>query len=140
MTSFKPVIIGFFCQWCAYAAADAAGRARKALPADLRVVRVMCSGRVDPGFVLQAFAGGADGVLIVGCLAGNCHYITGNNEALKRVALLKAVLDPLGIDAARVHMAGIGAEDPAGLAGIVIQFAEKIRYLGPLALSLGHQC
>jgi F420-non-reducing hydrogenase iron-sulfur subunit len=128
---FEPEIIGFFCRWCADAAADAAGRARIAFAPNLRVVRVMCSGRVAPEFVLQAFAAGADGVLVVGCTDGSCHYKTGNVNALKRTALLKATLAPLGIEPDRVRLAGVGADDPKGLARIVAEMVETVRRLGP---------
>ena len=130
-TEFEPKIVGFFCQWCADAAADAAGRARIALPPNLRVVRVMCSGRVDPEFILRAFAAGADGVLVAGCLDGNCHYKNGNVTALKRMAVLKTVLTPLGIDSERVRRAGIGADDAKGLARVVSDLVETVRRLGP---------
>ena len=93
----------------------------------------MCSGRVAPEFVLQAFAAGADGVLVVGCLDGSCHYKTGNVNARKRMALLKTILTPLGIEPARVHLAGVGSDDPEGLARIVADMVETARRLGPLA-------
>ena len=130
-TEFEPKIISFFCQWCADAAADAAGRSRIALPPNLRVVRVMCSGRVAPEFILQAFAAGADGVLVAGCLDGSCHYKNGNVTTLKRMAVLKTVLTPLGIDSERVRRAGIGADDAKGLARVVSDLVETVRRLGP---------
>ena len=127
--NLAPKLIGFFCQWCADAAADAAGRKRIPLPSNLRAVRVMCSGRVAPEFILQAFAAGADGVLVIGCLDGNCHYKKGNVIARKRMALLKTILDPLGIHHDRVRIAGIGADDPAGLVQITLEMVETVTRL-----------
>lgn len=134
MSAFEPKIIGFLCQWCAYAGADAAGRGRIAYPSNLRVVRVMCSGRVDPEFVLKAFAAGADGVIVLGCPDGNCHYKSGNLQAMKRIAVLKTLLVSLGIEPLRLHLAWTGADDADGFVRIVIEATGAIRQLGPLTL------
>lgn len=132
MSGFDPKIIGFLCQWCAYAGADAAGRGHHVYPENLRVVRVMCSGRVDPEFVLKSFAAGADGVIILGCPEGSCHYKSGNIQTMKRIELLKTLLAPLGIEPARLHLAWVGADDAAGFVRIVTETTATIRRLGPV--------
>lgn len=133
MSAYKPEIIAFFCQWCAYAAADNAGRSRIEFPENLKVVRVMCSGRVDPEFVLTAIKEGADGVLIVGCLDGNCHYKIGNRETSKRIILLHSLLKPFNIESERVRFEGIKADDPEGLLKIIKGFINKVSSLRPLS-------
>jgi len=103
--NFEPKIIGFLCNWCAYAGADLAGVSRIQYPPNIRIIRVMCSGRVDPAFILEAFKDGADGVLVAGChLPSDCHYISGNFKALRRVTLLKRVLKTLGIEPERLWL------------------------------------
>jgi F420-non-reducing hydrogenase iron-sulfur subunit len=134
MSAFEPKIIGFLCQWCADAGADAAGRGRVVYPANLRAVRVLCSGRVDPEFVLKAFAAGADGVIIIGCPEGSCHYKRGNIETMKRMELLKTLLIPLGIEPDRLRLAWVGADDAAGFAGIVTEMTRATQDLGPLTV------
>ena len=132
MNGFEPKIIGFLCNWCSYEGADAAGRAQKAYPSNLRVIRVMCSGRVDPQFVLEAFDQGADGVVILGCHPGDCHYKEGNFQALKRFAFLRKMLTQLGIEEDRVRLDWISASDQDKFVEVVSDMTERVRNLGPL--------
>jgi F420-non-reducing hydrogenase iron-sulfur subunit len=108
---FEPRIIGFFCNWCSYSGADLAGVTRLKAPANIRIIRTMCSGRVDPAFVLKAFELGADGVLLAGCYPGDCHYSEGNYKTMRRVAMLKPVLSSFGIDERRVRLEWISASE-----------------------------
>jgi F420-non-reducing hydrogenase iron-sulfur subunit len=135
MTGFEPKIIGFLCNWCSYEGADSAGRARKAYPANLRVVRVMCSGRVDPQFILEAFKEGADGVMILGCHPGDCHYKGGNLQALKRYGVLKRVLGQFGIEEDRLRLDWISAGEGDKFVQVVSDMTERMRQLGPLRRS-----
>lgn len=132
MDGFEPKIVGFLCNWCSYEGADAAGRARKEYPANIRVVRVLCSGRVDPQFVIEAFKEGADGVIILGCHPGDCHYKEGNFQALRRYTLLKRILAEFGIQGDRLRLDWISAGDRDKFVEIVSEMVEKIRGLGPL--------
>jgi F420-non-reducing hydrogenase iron-sulfur subunit len=132
MKGFEPKIIGFLCNWCSYEGADAAGRARKAYPANLRVLRVMCSGRVDPPFILEAFKEGADGVMILGCHPGDCHYKEGNLQTLKRYYVLKRVLSTLGIEEDRLRLDWISAGEGDKFVQVVSEMTERMRQLGPL--------
>jgi len=132
MKGFEPIIIGFFCNWCSYVGADAAGRARLACPANLKVVRVMCSGRTDPQFILEAFKEGADGVLILGCPSGSCHYKEGNLLTLKRHTLLKKMLVQFGIEGDRVKLDWISANEAENYVDAVSEMVEKVKRLGPL--------
>lgn len=132
--SGEPVIVAFLCNWCSYRGADQAGSSRLPYPANLRAVRVMCSGRVEPEFVLQAFAHGADGVLICGCHLGECHYITGNQKAAARHALLTRTLQPFGIAGDRVRLEWVSALEGEKFAGVVRDMAARLRSLGPLRL------
>jgi F420-non-reducing hydrogenase iron-sulfur subunit len=129
--SFEPRIVGFLCNWCSYAGADGAGASRTRYPANLASVRVMCSARVAPGFVLQALAGGADGVLVCGCHPGDCHYLEGNYKALRRERLLARVLSSLGVDRERVRLEWVSAGEGARFAQVVADFVEVLRALGP---------
>jgi F420-non-reducing hydrogenase iron-sulfur subunit len=129
---FEPKIVGFFCNWCTYLAADLAGTSRMKYSPNLRVVRVMCSGRVDPQMILWAFKKGADGVLIGGCHPGDCHYIEGNYKALRRYRLLKRLLPQLGIEEERVRLEWISASEAEKLTKVVDEFVEKVKRLGPL--------
>ena len=131
-TTFEPLIIGFTCNWCSYRAADMAGTGRIKYPPNIRLVRLMCSGRIDPTFVLKALSSGADGVLITGCHPGECHYIEQNYKALRRVNLLKRILKPMGIDPARVKLVWASAAEGVFLAKEIAAFVEEIRALGPL--------
>jgi F420-non-reducing hydrogenase iron-sulfur subunit len=128
---FEPVIVGFFCNWCSYAGADVAGTARMQYPSNLRVVRVMCSGRVDERLVLRAFALGADGVLICGCHPGDCHYQKGNLSARRRVAGWKPFLEALGIGGDRLRLEWISASEGPSVVRTVTSFVETLKQLGP---------
>jgi len=130
---FEPVIIGFTCNWCSYRAADAAGMGRMKYPPNIRLIRLMCSGRIDPTFVLKALAEGADGVLISGCHPGDCHYLEQNYKALRRHRLLQRTLAQLGIEPERVRLTWASAAEGAQLAETMTAFVEEVRALGPLA-------
>jgi coenzyme F420-reducing hydrogenase delta subunit len=134
VTRFEPQIVGFLCRWCAYEGADAAGRARLSIPEGLGVIRVPCSGRVAPGLVLEAFSRGADGVLILGCRPGECHYRDGNSRAAARVALLRSVLEPLGVEPGRLVLDWVAAGEAERFRSVVSDAFERIRRLGPLGL------
>jgi F420-non-reducing hydrogenase iron-sulfur subunit len=129
--NFEPKIVGFLCNWCSYRGADMAGTARKKYAPNVRVVRVMCSGRVDPTFVLKAFQQGADGVLILGCHPGDCHYSEGNYKTARRVPLLKKMLEQLGIEEERVRLDWVSAAEGNRFASIVNEMTAKVRELGP---------
>lgn len=132
--TFEPVIAGFLCNWCSYTGADLTGTSRLSYPANLRSIRVMCSGRVDPGFVLDAFRHGADGVLVCGCHPGDCHYIEGNHKALRRHHLTHRLLKEMGIEPERLRLEWVSASEGARFQEIVTEFTEQIRALGPLEL------
>ena len=129
--NFEPKIVGFLCNWCSYRGADMAGTARKKYAPNVRVVRVMCSGRVDPTFVLKAFQQGADGVLILGCHPGDCHYSEGNYKTARRVPLLKKMLEQLGIEEERVRLDWVSAAEGGRFASIVNEMTAEVRELGP---------
>ena len=131
MENFEPKIVGFCCNWCAYAGADLAGISRFQYPPNLRMIRVMCSGAVDPGYVLEAFRYGADGVFIGGCHPGDCHYMVGNYKTLRKVLLLKKLLLQLGIEPERLRLEWVSAAEGQGFARVVTDFTEKVRKLGP---------
>jgi len=135
---FEPTIIGFLCNWCAYAGADLAGISRIQYPTNIRIIRVMCSGRVDPAFILEAFKNGADGVLVAGCHPPNdCHYISGNLKALRRTMLLKEVLKELGIEPERLRIEWISASEGDKFATVIREMVEEIKKLGPNPLKVG---
>jgi len=129
---FEPRIVAFFCNWCTYLAADLAGTSRMKYAPNARVIRVMCSGRVDPQFVLDAFAHGADGVFIGGCHPGDCHYQEGNYKALRRYHLLKRVLKEMGIEEERFRLEWISAAEGDRVRSTINDMVEKVRALGPL--------
>jgi len=129
---FEPRIVAFFCNWCTYLAADLAGTSRIKYAPNARVIRVMCSGRVDPQFVLEAFAHGADGVLIGGCHPGDCHYQEGNYSALRRFQLLKHLLKDMGIEEERFRLEWISASEGDKVRAVINDMVEKVRALGPL--------
>lgn len=133
---FEPRIIAFFCNWCTYLAADLAGTSRMKYAPNARVIRVMCSGRVDPQFVLEAFRNGADGVLIGGCHPGDCHYQEGNYSALRRFHLLRRMLAELGIEEDRLRLEWISAAEGDRVRAVMNDMVEKIRALGPLRLNV----
>jgi F420-non-reducing hydrogenase iron-sulfur subunit len=129
--SFEPSILGILCNWCSYAGADLAGTSRKKYSPNVRIVRVMCSGRVEPAFILKAFQLGADGVLICGCHPGDCHYAEGNYKAARRIPLLKKMLAQLGIEDERVRLEWVSASEGERFAVIVDEMTEQLRRLGP---------
>jgi len=129
---FEPQILCFACNWCSYAGADLAGVSRIQYPPNIRIIRVMCSGRIDPTFVVKAFHEGIDGVLICGCHIGDCHYIDGNHKTARRIPLLKKLLGQLGIEEERVRLAWVSASEGDRFASVVSETTEQIRRLGPL--------
>ncbi|MCD6484923.1 MAG: hydrogenase iron-sulfur subunit [Candidatus Odinarchaeota archaeon] len=131
MSDFEPIIVGFFCNWCTSSAADLAGTSRMKYPPNIRPIRVMCSGSVDPVYILRALLEGADGVLIGGCHPGDCHYINGNLKARRRVAVIKTILKTLGLDERRVRLEWISASEGKKFVDVVKDFTEEIRKLGP---------
>jgi coenzyme F420-reducing hydrogenase delta subunit len=128
---WKPKILGIVCNWCSYAGADLAGSARTQYPPDIRIVRLMCTGRVDPLFIMKAFMDGADGVLVSGCHFGDCHYLEGNYKAAKRMFLLKSVLKDLGIEDKRLRMTFVSASEGAKWGKVVEDVVKTINSLGP---------
>lgn len=129
--TFEPKIVGFLCNWCSYAGADMTGTSRIPYPPNIRIVRVPCSGRVDPLYVLKAFQEGADGVLVAGCHPGDCHYGDGNYYARRRYALMHSFLDFVGIDAARLRIDWVSASEGNRFAQVVAELTEQVRQLGP---------
>ena len=132
---FEPRIVAFFCNWCTYTAADLAGISRMTYAPNVRVIRLMCSGRLDPQFVLAALRDGADGVLIGGCHPGDCHYQLGNYNAQRRVLLLKRMLHAMGIEDERVRLEWISAAEGEKVQRVCNEMTEQIRALGPLQLA-----
>jgi len=130
---FEPRIVGFLCNWCAYAGADLAGTSRWQYPANVDIIRVMCSGRVDPTFVLKAFQLGADGVLVCGCHPGDCHYSEGNYKTARRIPLLTKLLEQFGIEPERLRLEWISASEGERFVTIVKEMTEQIRVLGPFS-------
>lgn len=130
--SYEPVIVGFLCNWCSYRAADLAGTSRWHYAPNLRAIRVMCSARVDPQFVLKALREGADGVLIAGCHPGECHYVDGNVKTLRRLILLRQVLRQFGVEDERVQLVWASASEGTVFAAAVNRMTEQLRRLGPL--------
>jgi F420-non-reducing hydrogenase iron-sulfur subunit len=128
---YKPKILGIVCNWCSYAGADLAGTARVQYPADIRLIRLMCTGRVDPLLIAKAFMDGADGVIVSGCHFGDCHYLEGNYKAAKRMFYLKRVLKSLGFDDRRVRMTFVSASEGAKWAEVVKDMVKTINELGP---------
>jgi F420-non-reducing hydrogenase iron-sulfur subunit len=131
-TTFEPKIVGFLCNWCSYRAADLAGTARIKYDTNVRIIRVMCSGRVDPTFVLKALSLGADGVMIAGCHPGECHYIEQNYKAMRRYYMLKHTLEAMGMEPQRVRLVWASAAEGQLLADQIDKLVEDIRKLGPL--------
>jgi F420-non-reducing hydrogenase iron-sulfur subunit len=128
---WEPKIIGFLCNWCSYTGADLAGTSRLQYPANIRVIKVMCSGRVNPQFVLKAFQEGADGVLVSGCHPGDCHYIEGNYHARRKLTLMTDLLGFMGVDPERFQMSWVSASEGQKFAEVVTKFTERVRGLGP---------
>ncbi len=133
----EPKIMGFLCNWCSYAGADLAGVSRIQYPPTLRVVRVMCSGRIDPIFILEAFRSGADGVLVAGCHPGDCHYLSGNHKAERRVLLLQRVLEEFGLEPERLKLEWVSASEGDRFAMIIRDMTNELKKLGPSPLKAG---
>ncbi|RKX71069.1 methyl-viologen-reducing hydrogenase subunit delta [candidate division WOR-3 bacterium] len=131
MSDFLPRIVGFLCNWCSYAGADLAGVSRLKMPPALIPIRVMCSSRVDPLFVLRAFLGGADAVLIAGCHPGDCHYQSGNYYTRRRFALLQRIFQELGLEVDRLRLAWIAASEGVRFKKVVTEYTDRIKKLGP---------
>lgn len=131
MAEFEPKILAFCCNWCSYAGADLAGVSRLQYPPNIRIIRVMCSGRVEPEFVVKALSSGADGVLVLGCHIGDCHYMYGNHRTKKRMAILEKILGYLGIDPRRMRLEWISAAEGARFAEVVTEFTKEMKSLGP---------
>jgi len=129
--SFEPKIIAFLCNWCSYTGADLAGTSRMKYAHNIRIIRVMCSGRVDPTFVLKSFREGADGVLICGCHPGDCHYHEGNYRCLRRYHLLQKYIEQMGMEKQRLKLAWISASEGKQFAQLVDEMTETVRSLGP---------
>jgi F420-non-reducing hydrogenase iron-sulfur subunit len=138
-SGFEPKIIGFLCNWCSYAGADKAGTAQTPYPANVRVVKVMCSGRVEPEFVLQSYREGADGVLILACHPGDCHYKEGNYRAGQRNRLLLQLLRQFGIEEERCRFDYVSAGEGEKYVKVIMEMVETIRNLGPLELNAGEE-
>lgn len=130
--TFEPKIVGFLCNWCSYRAADLAGTARIKHAPNIRIIRVMCSGRVDPAFVLKALSLGADGVMVAGCHPGECHYIEQNYKAMRRYAMIKQLLRQMGLEEDRIRLIWASAAEGQQLAEAIDKFVADIKKLGPL--------
>jgi len=129
---YRPTIVAFCCNWCSYAGADLAGTTRLQYPSNVRIIRVMCSGRVDPAFVLRAFELGADGVLVAGCHPADCHYINGNDKAAMRGSFLSALLEDAGIEPQRFRLEWIAGSEGQKFARIVREMVVELEQLGPI--------
>ncbi|MBM3472891.1 MAG: hydrogenase iron-sulfur subunit [Armatimonadetes bacterium] len=132
MAQFEPRIVAFLCRWCSYTGADLAGTSRLKYPPNVLPIRVMCSGRVDPTFVVNAFRKGADGVLICGCHPGDCHYNEGNYNMMRRFPLVRKLLAQFGVEPERVRLEWVSASEGDRYAEVVAEFTDEIRKLGPL--------
>lgn len=130
--AFEPKIVGFLCNWCSYSGADLAGVSRIKSAPNVRVIRTMCSGRVDPTFILKAFQLGADGVIVMGCHPGDCHYQEGNYKTMRRIPFLKRLIKDFGIEPNRLRLEWVSASEGDKYAEVVNQFTEEIRKLGPI--------
>ena len=135
MAEFEPKIIGFLCNWCSYAGADLAGVSRIQYPPNIRIIRVMCSGRVDPVIVLEMFASGADGVIVTGCHPGDCHYVAGNLYEERKIKMLKKLIALTGLELGRLRLEWVSAAEGQRFAQVVTEFTEQIRKLGPSPVS-----
>ncbi len=129
--SWEPKIVGFLCNWCSYRGADLAGTSRIHFAPNVKVIRVPCSTRVEPTFVIKAFQSGADGVLILGCHPGDCHYIEGNYKTMRRMPLLKKMLAQFGVEDQRVRLDWVSASEGEKYASIINEMTEAVRALGP---------
>ncbi len=134
MSIFEPNIVGFLCNWCSYAGADLAGVSRIQYPTNMRVIKVMCSGRVEPGMVLEFLEAGADGVMVTGCHIGDCHYISGNLHTKRKYALLQKLLAKTGLEPQRIRLEWNSAAEWQRFANLVKEFTEQVRVVGPTPL------
>ncbi len=132
MSEFQPNIVAFLCNWCSYAGADLSGTTRTHYPPTVKVIRVMCTGRVNPLFIVQALRQGADGVLISGCHPGECHYLKGNFLARRRFLLMRNILEYIGINPLRIRMSWVSASEGKKFADVITEVTEEIKNLGPL--------
>ena len=132
MSEFEPNIVAFLCNWCSYAGADLTGTTRIHYPPHVKVIRVMCTGRVNPLFVVQALRQGADGVLISGCHPGECHYLKGNYLARRRFLLMRNLLEFIGVNPLRLRMSWVSASEGKKFAEVITEVTEEIKKLGPL--------
>ena len=128
---FEPLIVGFLCNWCSYAGADLAGTSRIQYPSNIRIIRVMCSGRIDPLFITKVLRAGFDGVLVSGCHPGECHYQTGNYRARRRLAITKKFLEYIGIEPQRIQASWVSASEGAKFADVVNEVTREVREIGP---------
>ncbi len=128
---FEPTIIAFVCNWCTYTAADLAGTSRLIYPPNVRLIRVMCTGMVDPKYIIKALLDGADAVLVSGCHPGDCHYINGNLKARRRMRLLKEILSGFGIEPERLRLTWIGASDGIEFANTIKEMVAQVKKIGP---------
>nr|MDO8112411.1 hydrogenase iron-sulfur subunit [Candidatus Sigynarchaeota archaeon] len=135
-SGFQPKILTFACNWCSYAGADLAGVSRFQYPPSIRIIRVMCSGRVHPDLILEGFARGADGVLVTGCHIGDCHYIAGNQYTKSRMALIPELLAAIGVDPRRFKLDWISASEGKKFSDLVKSFTEQVKTLGPSRMSV----
>lgn len=131
MSDFKPTILAFCCNWCSYAGADLAGVSRLQMPPNVHVIRVMCSASVKPEYIFKAISQGIDGVLILGCHIGECHYLTGNHRTAKRIPLVKKILEEIGIDSRRARLDWVSAAEGEKFQRVISEFVEEMRGLGP---------
>lgn len=128
---FEPMIVAFCCNWCSYAGADLAGTGRMGYPPNVRVIRVPCSSRVNPSFIIRAFQNGADGVIVAGCHPGDCHYHSGNFFTRRRLSVFKNLLEYMGIEPARFEVRWISGSEGAKFAQVMTDVTEEVRALGP---------
>ncbi len=136
--SYNPNIVGFACQWCTYAGADLAGNLRAKYPPSVKLIKVPCSGRVEPEYVMEAFAQGADGVLIGGCHFGDCHYKTGNHKTSQRMTILSKMLDDMGFDTKRFRLEWISGAEGYRFAEVIEEFTKELQEMGPNPLKGGN--
>lgn len=131
MAEYNPTILAFCCNWCSYAGADLAGVSRLQMPPNVHVIRVMCSASVKPEYVMKAVSQGVDGVLVLGCHIGDCHYMTGNHRTAKRVPLVKKIMGDVGIDEKRVRLDWVSAAEGEKFQKVITEFVNEIKKLGP---------
>jgi coenzyme F420-reducing hydrogenase delta subunit len=130
-TKWEPKVVGFLCHWCSYAGADLSGSARLEYPHNIRIIRIPCSGRVDPMFILRALQNGVDGVIVSGCHPGDCHYQSGNFHARRKFAVIRRLLDYVGIEPERVQFSWVAASEGPKMAQVINEFVEGVRKVGP---------